>query len=347
VKRLSIPAALLLLAACGDDAKTDNDFAKEVVAGMRSGLATDLESMAAGARELCAAAPTPSGRGWDANQDAAAIAAMKTAWIRTRAGYERTEGALAPIFPDIDFSIDARYDDFLTELGEGGDSSPFDGEGVTGMHAVERILYAPEIPPHVIDFEKIIPGYNAAAFPLGEADATAFKTGLCARMVSDAESLRDQWAAADGYDLGAAFQGLIGLMNEQKEKVNKAASSEEESRYSQRTMADLRDNLAGSRKVYALFQPWILAKDGGAAVDADVLAGFDQLDALYGAVSGAFIPQPPATWSSENPSPADLASDFGKLYSGVRTAVDPNRAGSIVDRLNQAAVLMGFMATQE
>jgi iron uptake system component EfeO len=344
VKRLSIPAALLLLAAaCGDDAaKTDQDYAHEVVDGMRSGLSADLSSMAAASAELCAAAPTPSGRGWDATMDAAAITAMKTAWIKARQGYERTEGALAPIFPDVDFSIDARYDDFLIEAGGTVDSDAFDGAGVTGMHAIERILYSATIPAHVTEFEMTLDGYAPAAFPTTEAAAAEFKTGLCAKLVEDANSLRDQWAGADNYDLGAAYSGLVGLMNEQKEKVNKAASSEEESRYSQRTLADLRDNLAGSKTVYAIFQPWILSKEGGAQIDADVQAGFAKLDALYGAIDGDFIPQPPATWSSENPTAADQATDFGKLYVGVRAAVDPNTDGSIVDRLNEAAVLMGL-----
>ena len=352
MKRLSLPAALLLAAstaACGGDdgPKTDQDYAKEVVAGMRSGLAADLDSMASAAQELCDAAPTPAGRGWDATMDAAKIAAMKTAWIEARTGYERTEGALAPLFPDFDVSIDARYDDFLVEAQGMVDENPFDGEGVTGMHAIERILYAPEIPQHVIDFESVLDGYAPAAFPATEAEAAEFKTGLCARFVSDAQMLRDQWASATAYDLTAAYSGLVGLMNEQKEKVNKAASSEEESRYSQRTMADLRDHLAGARHVYAIFQPWILAKDGGAEVDAAVLAGFDKLDALYGAVQGDKIPQPPATWSSENPSPADQATPFGKLYMGVRAAVDPNTPGSIVDRMNAAAVLMGLDGSGE
>jgi iron uptake system component EfeO len=274
--------------------------------------------------------------------DAAAITAMKAAWIKARQGYERTEGALAPIFPDVDFSIDARYDDFLIDAAGAVDTDAFDGAGVTGMHAIERILYSATIPAHVLEFEMTLDGYTAPAFPATEAEAAEFKTGLCAKLVEDADALRDQWAGASNYDLGAAYSGLVGLMNEQKEKVNKAASSEEESRYSQRTLADLRDNLGGSKNVYAIFQPWILSKDGGAQIDADVLAGFAKLDALYGAIDGDFIPQPPATWSSEDPTPADQASDFGKLYIGVRAAVDPNTDGSVVDRLNEAAVLMGL-----
>jgi iron uptake system component EfeO len=344
VKRLSTLSAAVLARAAGggDEAKTDQDNARDVVSGMREQLSDDLETMAAGAAELCAAAPTPSGRGWDASMDAAAITAMKDAWVKTRKGYERTEGAIAPLFADIDFSIDARYDDFLTEFATDPDTNYFDGAKITGMHAVERILYAKEIPAHVVEFEAAQPGYRPAAYPATEAEAAEFKTGLCARLVTDADTLRDQWAMATGYDLTAAFDGLKSLMNEQQEKVNKASSSEEESRYSQRTMADLRDNLAGSRVVYALFQPWILSKDGGAAIDAQVLAGFDELQALYDAVPGDLIPQPPATWSSENPSAADLETPFGKLYSGVHQAVDPNRAGSIVEQLGKAGALMGL-----
>jgi iron uptake system component EfeO len=64
------------------------------------------------------------------------LAAMKTAWRKTRVAYEHIEGALAPIFPDVDFAIDARYDDYLSELGPTADADPFDGEGVTGMHGI-------------------------------------------------------------------------------------------------------------------------------------------------------------------------------------------------------------------
>ena len=42
-----------------------------------------------------------------------AIAAMTAAWVRARTAYEHIEGALAPLFPDLDAAIDARYDDFL------------------------------------------------------------------------------------------------------------------------------------------------------------------------------------------------------------------------------------------
>jgi iron uptake system component EfeO len=135
---------------------------------------------------------------------------------------------------------------------------------------------------------------------------------------------------------------LISLMNEQREKVNKAASEEEESRYAQRTLADLRQNLKGTTSIYALFQPWLLSKSGGAAIDADIEASFGSLNSTYGDFSGDAIPKPTASWSSENPSPADLDTPFGKLYTAVQDAVDPNVSGSAVDGMNRAAKELGF-----
>lgn len=325
----------------GEGGKSDADYERGVVTGMHSSLLTDIVELHQAAVDLQDAAPTPVGRGWDETENADAIGAMTSAWIRARGAYERVEGALAPLFPDIDAAIDARYEDFLEIVGPSGDQNLFDDEGVTGMHAIERILFAKTTPPSVITVEASLPGYKAAAWPATETEASDFKTKLVARLIADTQNLRDQWQP-QRIDLGGAFQGLISLMNEQREKVNKAASDEEESRYAQRTMADIRDNLAGTTKIYGLFQPWLETKAGGAAIDADIETAFDALDTAYGAVTGDAIPQPPDTWSSENPSEADLQSPFGLLYSAVQSAVDPNRPGSAVDGMNRAAKELGF-----
>jgi iron uptake system component EfeO len=137
-------------------------------------------------------------------------------------------------------------------------------------------------------------------------------------------------------------------MNEQQEKVNKAASGEEESRYSQRTMADLRSNLDGTTKIYELFRPWLQSKPAaggmpsGADVDASVTAGFADLKTFYASVPGDAIPQPPATWSAENPSAADLQTPFGQLYEKIHHAVDPKTDGSLVVEMNDGATLLGI-----
>ncbi|HVV87436.1 MAG TPA: imelysin family protein [Kofleriaceae bacterium] len=327
-------ALLLFAAACGGT--SDADYQQDVVAGMHDSIEVDLQHLVDAAKALQAAAPDHA---WDATTDAAAIAAMTEAWRAARTGYEHVEGATAPIFPAEDVSMDERYDGFLAALGPTGDQDLFDDHGVTGMHAIERILFAPTTRQEVIDFEAMLPGYQAAAWPATAQEASDFKAKLCQKLIDDAQQLHDEWTPSN-IDAGAAFQGLIGLMNEQKEKVNLAATGEEESRYANWTLFDLRTNLAGTTAIYDLFQPWVRSKGGD--VDDQLQVGFADLAALYGAASGDALPPVPATWSSDAPSAADLATPFGTMWKGVHEAVDPTRDGSIVFEMNQAAVELGF-----
>lgn len=341
--------------ACSSDPsespKTDAQHQAEVVQGMHGQLVTELAALARASSDLKQAAPSAPSRGWDEAADSASLSAMRAAWHRARSAYERVEGAIAPLFPDVDAMIDARYDDFLVELGP--DTNLFDDVGVTGMHGIERILYFKTTPARVIEFESTLPGYVAASFPASEVEAADFKNKLCAKLVTDTQGLHQAWSAASNFDLGGAFAGLIALMSEQREKVDKASTNEEESRYAQNTMRDIRDNLAGTRAAYAHFQPWIRAKTvseaddasgSGAAIDDRIMTGFEALDALYSAVTGDAIPETPADFSAENPTAENLATPFGQLYVGVRDAVDPDRPGSVVYELNAAAVLLGFTA---
>jgi iron uptake system component EfeO len=345
-RSLTLAGLTLLMGAGCSSTKTDAEYQHDVVSGMRSGLIADLADLVSASQALQAAAPAPADRGWDATVDAAAIAAMQAAWTQCRTAYEHIEGATAPIFPDIDASIDSRYEDFLAAI-PGGDSDLFDGTGVTGMHAIERILYAGTTPARVVRYESMLDGYVAAAFPATAQEAGDFKTALVPKQIADAQALHDSWQAATNYDLDAAFSGLISLMNEQLEKVDKASTEQEESRYSQTTMADIRHNLQGTQKVYGLFQPWIRSKNGGTQIDASIGQGFAALQALYGTVPGDAIPQPPATWSSVNPTEADLQTPFGMLYAGVEAAVDPNQPGSIVAQMNDAAKLLQFQGFRQ
>jgi iron uptake system component EfeO len=336
----------MCVAAAGCGGSADGGTAQDEIArAMQTSMKGDLEALHEAAVALQAAAPTPVGRGWSASEDADAIAAMKAAWVDARTAYEHVEGATAPIFPDIDVAIDERYDGFLAELGPAGDADLFDDEGVTGMHAIERIIYADGIPANVVAFEASLPGALMPAYPQTEAQAASFKNKLAAKLVADTKLLLDQWTTAAHLDVSGAFQGLIGLMNEQQEKVNNAANGEEESRYSQRTMADLRANLDGTTAIYGLFREWLQSKAGspsGAEVDAAIMAGFASLDAIYEGVDGNAIPTPPATWSAEAPSSADLATPFGMLYQAIHQAVDPDRAGSVVDNMDAGAKLLGI-----
>lgn len=346
---LACSCALHTLTACSSDgSQAGSPTSESVVRGMHDSLSNDLQDLKAAALAMQAAAPMAADRGWDAALDRDAISATKAAWQDARTAYEHTEGALAPIFPDLDFSIDARYDDYLAELPQ-GDPNLFDDMGVTGLHGAERVIYAESIPEKVVTFEASLQGYAPAAFPATAEQASSFKTLLLGKIVRDADQLLSGWSNAQNINLSEAFQGLVSLMNEQREKVNKAATGEEESRYSQRTMVDIRDNLAGTKKIYAIFQPYLRSKTNpsdptldGPTVDAAIEAALAKLDALYAQVEGNAIPTPPATWSSEAPSTADLDSDFGRLYSGIRTAVSTDDPDSVVVNMNRAASVMGF-----
>ncbi|HEX3849323.1 MAG TPA: imelysin family protein [Polyangiaceae bacterium] len=344
----AIVLCFLLGCSSNDSGSSDASFQSSVESGVHDTLLEDMGDLIQAATKLQADAPLPADRGWDATLDADAITQMKADWAVGRTAYEKMEGAVAPIFPQLDISLDARYDDFLSLLGGNGDPDPFDDMGVTGMHAIERILYADSIPQRVVDFEDKLPGYQPAAFPATAAQAAEFQSRLCAKFVTDAMELQNEWAPSH-IDLGSAFKGLISLMNEQQEKVSKASTGEEESRYSQHTMDDIRDNLSGTKIVYELFQPWIVSKSGGTEIDDQIEAGFTSLAQTYAMFPGDTIPEPPATWSSFNPTPDDLATPFGQLFTAVEVSVDPNTPGSVVYEMNAAAALIGlpqFSATQ-
>ncbi len=339
--RLFAPLLALSFLACSSSSESDapenSDPRAAVVSGVHSTLSRELVDLHAAAVDLQNAAPTHA---WTAS-DAGALAAMRTAWRRTRVAYEHIEGAIAPIFPDIDTAIDARYDDYLVQLGGKGDPNLFDGEGVTGMHAIERILYADSVPERTVAFERTLPGYSPAAVPTTDADAVAFKTKLVQRLIDDVAKLEAQWKPAE-LDLSTAFQGLISLMNEQQEKVSLTATGEEESRYAQMTIFDLRNNLVGTRAVYDQFRPWLLTQSNGVERDRAITASMDSLSALYASYPGDAMPEPPATWSSESPSAADLATPFGKLFAGVEAAVDPTSPTSLVSEMNAVAKELGL-----
>src|SRR5262249_14032903 len=156
------------------------------------------------------------------------------------------------------------------------DPDLFDDQGVTGVHAIERILWSDEIPEAVLDFESALPNYEPAAFPATEAEADGFKNKLCARLAAgSAQRQKDLQGRAR--DAPSAYRGVIGSMAEQVEKIDKASTGEEESRYAQYTLADMRANVAAGQTTYAAFQPWLRSKTDGPHVDEEILDGFERV----------------------------------------------------------------------
>jgi iron uptake system component EfeO len=336
VTRIAFCLALLLLGCSETRGGAEERERAGVERLIKRFIREEIETWLAASRDLAEAAPLPKGRGWDAARDGESLASMKRHWGRARYAYERIEGAMAPMFPESDVATDARYDDFLLTIGPGGDTNAFDDQGVVGTHAVERILWADSAPPEVVKFERGIPGYRPAEFPPTEADARAFKLSLAHRLVSDIEKLRAEFEPLS-LDLAFAFRGTIDLAAEQIEKVDRAATGQEESRYAQATMRDLRANREGCLRAYETFRPWLLSKKNGLAVDGGVMTAFARLERAYAEVPGDAIPRPPATWSSVQTTREDLATPFGRLFTTVKRESDESVPGSLKKSLLEVA----------
>ena len=313
--------------------KTDAEFRAEVTATMHTSITQDLAALTKAARELQTVAPT---RAWSPVADAAAIMRMQTAWMEMRKAWEFVEGAVAPMFAGLNETMDARYEDML---GRNGDSYLFDADGVIGMHAIERILFAPSIRREVLEFESKLDGYQAAAYPATDDEAIAFKTQLVQRLIDDASELAASWRPED-VDIGMAYKGLVDLMLEQQEKVNLAAKRQEESRYSNVTLFDLRNNLTGTDQVYGLFREWIRAKSAESS-DLHIQTTFSSLSVAYQSPNGNSLPQVPVDWS-DDPSPSALQTPFGALWLQIHDSVDPSRPESVVSEMNHIGALLGF-----
>lgn len=292
---------------------------------------SELLALKEAATALQDAAPSVA---WSADSDATAVADMRAAWTEARASYERIEGAIAVLFPDLDAATDERYDGFLAEV---ADTNLFDGEGVTGVHAIERILWADEHPAAVVAFESALTGYAAAAYPSTAEQALAFKQELCGRLVADLTTMSDDFAPL-ALDPAAAFGGVIGSLGEQVEKVSLGATGEDESRYAGNTLADMRSNGEGAKAIFDTFRPWLRSVDGE-ALEAEIDAGFERLAAAT-ELAGDALPTVPATWDPVSPSEADLATPYGKLWVAVDAEADAGSDTSLVHAMEEAAALM-------
>jgi iron uptake system component EfeO len=331
----------------GDGGSTP--LSAQIAANMASTMASTLADLVTSAQAMQAAAPSTAwtyqtGASTDLTDDQ--FNAMATPWAKARADYEMVEGATAPIYPNIDTTIDGRVEDFgpsgaMPTLTSSSDM--FGTSGMSGLHAAERILFIWSTPAAVATYETGLGYCPPQAYPTTDAQALEFKNVLLQQIITDAQTLQQGWTASN-IDIGGAFNGLIGLMNEQHEKTSLAGLHEEESRYSQHTMTDLRDNLQGTQNIYKLFQPWLTSVAGGAAIDTQITAGFGTLSTLYAssAYAGQAFPQPPSDWSENDPTSADLATPFGQLYEAVVTATDATQSGSVVFEMNAAATLLGL-----
>jgi iron uptake system component EfeO len=334
-------AAGLFLAACANqndlvlaDAALD-DAATTAARDEALGHADDLR---AAVTDLCAAAPAPTATGWSAATHPDAVARMRDSWRRARVAYQSIEGLMDMFLGDVDAAVDARLE---AALAAGPDENPFDDEGFVGMHAVERILWADQIPAAVAAAEASAGGIAAASFPQTAEQATDFRDELCARLVTDAATLRERLGDLT-LDAPSLYEAGVRLVEAQAEKLAEAAEGHDECRYAGATLADMRANLASAKRTHALFAAWLATKAEGPHVAGEVDDGFAALEAAYAAVEGDALPPVPVGWDAERPAPASLATPYGTLFSAASAASDDTVDGSLAHSLDEAAGLLGI-----
>jgi iron uptake system component EfeO len=330
-----LPAIGAVLAAGCSDGGSNHTAEERATLEVKAYIGSELEALAEAALSLQQAAPEADADGWNIDDDADAVAEMREIWGETRDSYEHVEGAIAVLFGYLDVSTDERYDGFIAEA---PDDDLFDGEGVTGMHAIERILWADAHPPNVVSFEQNLDGYVPAAFPATESEAEAFKQELVQRLVDDTATMRDDFAPL-ALDASSAFRGVIGSMSEQLEKVGLAATAEDESRYAQRTLDDMRANLEGGRATYAAFQRWV-QDAAGEDTDSAIARGFDRIETAYAEIDGAAIPAVPDGFNPDEPSEEHLQTEYGVLFTLLTEQSDPTIEDSLVSHMLHAANAM-------
>src|SRR5262245_64509004 len=100
-----------MLAACTQ--KSDAEFETDIALSMHQSITQDLADIVKAAHEIQGAAPT---RAWNPIRDHDAILQMQNSWKSMRIVWENIEGSMAPMFPALNVTLDARYEDFLVAL---------------------------------------------------------------------------------------------------------------------------------------------------------------------------------------------------------------------------------------
>lgn len=263
-------------------------------------------------------------------------------WAEARLHYERIEGAIAVLFPETDRDVDDRFE-HVAELR--ADTDLLDAEGFIGMHAIERVLWGPEIwargePAAVIAFERALV-HPADPVALDDTTRARFVSGLCARLVRDVRRMEDTLGPV-ALDPETAWRGVLGSIEEQAEKVRLGTTGQSESRYAGHTLADMRGNLEGGVAVLEAFASEIEALPGGPERLSRLREGFARLRQAYDASPGNDLPPVPEGFSPERPSEADRESAYGRLFVLLAHESDPEADRSLAFEVRATGRAMGI-----
>jgi len=160
---------------------------------------------------------------------------MKGAWQRGRAAWERSEGVLAALFPDLDQSMDARYEDFSDARAARAQWDPdrsTAAESRALQHRAHRVPARHSGHPSS-RAEATLAGAQPAAWPRPRGSG-AVQQGLVGRWSVIHSPWSDAWAP-DAVDLHARVRRAHWADERASREVSLAGLQLDESRYSQRT----------------------------------------------------------------------------------------------------------------
>ncbi len=289
---------------------------------------TEVHALVLAADGLCAAGATNETR--------------RARWRDARLHYERIEGAIAVLFPETDRDVDDRFE-HVAELR--AETDPFDAEGFIGMHAIERVLWGPEIwargePAAVIAFERALV-HPADPIALDDTTRDRFEAGLCARLVRDLRRMEDTLGPV-ALDPETAWRGVTGSIEEQAEKVRLGTTGQSESRYAGHTLADMRGNLDGGVAVLEAFASEIEALPDGRERLSRLREGLARLREAYDASPGDDLPPVPDGFTPDRPSDAHRETPYGRLFVLLTHESDPEADRSLAYEVRATGRAMGI-----
>jgi iron uptake system component EfeO len=307
---------LVVSAACGTSPAPATNSDDDVgVAATQAYLSSSGEALTAAADTLLASTPsTPF------SSDDASLTAMRNAWLETRARYCNVEAAIDMLAPST------LADTYEQDIHDARDENPFDNVGFSGLHGIERILWANLTLDATKAYEEQLFGYSNARFPEIEQEADDLRN----KMIAEANArIVEATALIAQSVVNLTFAGTFThrSITAQFTKVDTPQKGADASRYSRSTLADMRSNLAGARAIYTTFASR-LPSDTAAAIEAR----FAAIDTQYASIAGDALPDRPEDFDSSHPS----NDAYGQLYALLAHEVDSSDPSSLVSLIDAA-----------
>lgn len=306
-------ALTVVAAGCGSQDPSGSD---DVAISFRGYFRTHLVALSDALENLAVHAPRD--RAWNAQADPALVERMRTAWKAAHRAAVAVTEPLSELFPQAG-RMDSNWDREIDRVQR--DENPFDDIGVTGLHAIERILWADVVSEMVLTVERRHEGYAMARTPATAKEAADYATQLVGGLHRDAQALAEA-SSVPGYDLGFAEKAVkLQARALLRMVIVGGEPGRSESRYSDTSTDALVDQLGALAGTWKILRA-ALRRQGvpvGSFQVAD--AGLERVHAAVAAIGPGPIPARPEGFNPFHPTQEDRESAFGRLYFSVEAEI--------------------------